>query len=295
MYSRWYNVAVVGLWLAAMAWLVIEKVMPPLLIGHPPSYAAILSAERRQPVVGWQIIIGGQPRGWALSRTSRMVDDTTEIHSQVHFDDLPIKDFIPDWLRAAVGPSIARLRMDAESTMIIDPLAQLSSFNSTLRLNQTEFVIKLQGTVVGNRLKLVASFGGLPPSQADLPANSLLRDALSPRTELPGLQLGQTWTVPVYSPLRPLNDPLEILQATVESSESIVWDGRREETWLVVYRADGGCGLGSDEPCRGRLWVRRDGTVLKQQVMFLRTTMTFTRLTEPETASLASRARNTSR
>jgi len=296
MHSRWYNVAVIGLWLSAMGWLVVEKVMPPLRVGHPPSYAAILRAERRRPLVGWQMISNGRPLGWALSKMSRLEDDTTEINSQVHFDELPIESFAPEWLRAYIGPSVARLRMDADSTTIIDPLARLSSFRSTLRLYPTEIAIKLQGNVVGNRLKLVAGFGGLTrSSEVYLPANSLLGGALSPRTELPDLQLGQTWTVPVYSPLRPPNDPLEILQATVESSESIVWDDRREEIWLVVYRSDGGRGLGEDEPYRGRLWVRRDGTVLKQQVMLLSSTMTFTRLTEQQTVSLAARVRNTPR
>jgi len=54
----------------------------------------------------------------------------------------------------------------------------------------------------------------------------------------------------------------------------------------VVYRSDPGHGLGSDEHPRGRLWVRRDGTVLKQQVMIFNSTMTFVRLPDDQAAVL---------
>ena len=94
----------------------------------------------------------------------------------------------------------------------------------------------------------------------------MLGDAWSPQTLLPGLHTGQTWNVPIYSPLRPPKAPLEILQATVEGSEPILWDGQTEEVWLVVYRNDAGAGLRNNESPRGQLWVRRDGTVLKQEV-----------------------------
>ena len=45
MYSRWFNAAVVVLWLATMSWLVTEKVLPPLLVGEPPSYHQVIEAQ----------------------------------------------------------------------------------------------------------------------------------------------------------------------------------------------------------------------------------------------------------
>jgi len=59
MSSRWFNTAVVVLWLATMSWLVKEKVLPPLLIGEPPSYSEIIEAQNREfarrlgRVLGW--------------------------------------------------------------------------------------------------------------------------------------------------------------------------------------------------------------------------------------------------
>jgi len=279
MCSRWYNVAVILLWLSAMGWLVVDKVLPPLCIGEPPSYREILDAQQQEPAVGWEMFFDGRPLGWARSSLSRLDDGTTEIHSRVHFNELPLQQLAPAWLRALIDQPDAPLEMDAENTMTVDPLGRLSSFRSFLRLDPLEDAIKLQGIIDGNQLKLSVSLGGPPyPTKVYLPADALLGDALSPQTQLPGLHAGQTWTVPVYSPLRPPNRPLEILQATVEGSELIQWNDGREPAWLVVYRSDRGFGLGSDSTPRGRLWVRHDGTVLKQQVMLFNSTLTFVRL-----------------
>ena len=42
MHYRWYSVAVVGLWLTTMGWLVVKKVVPAFRIGSPPSYDEIV-------------------------------------------------------------------------------------------------------------------------------------------------------------------------------------------------------------------------------------------------------------
>ena len=119
-----------------------------------------------------------------------------------------------------------------------------------------------------------------------LSTNALAGDSLSPQVCLPGLREGQTWKVPSYSPLRPPNNPVEMLTATVEGLEPFDWNGRPEEVWLVVYRADSGLGMGIDKTPRGRLWVRPDGTVLGQQVMMLDCKLMFVRLPDRQAAEL---------
>ena len=69
MHSRWFNGVVVLLWLAMMSWLVMEKVLPPLLVGEPPSYSKIVEAQGHAPPVGWRISCNGRRLGWALSDT----------------------------------------------------------------------------------------------------------------------------------------------------------------------------------------------------------------------------------
>lgn len=290
MYSRWFNAAVIILWLSAMGWLFSQKVLPPLWLGQPPSYRTILEAQRREPPVGWKMRFNDRPLGWALCSTSRLPDELTEIHSWVHFDEIPLEELTPGWLRALlrfVEQPVARLEMDARNTMLIDPLGRLSSFTSEVRIEPLDEAIKMQGTVEGSQLKIEIHSGGLQyQTQVYLPQDALLNDALSPRTQLPGLRVGQTWRVPVYSPLRPPSNPLDILQAKVEGTQPIAWNGRVEDALLVVYRSDSGFSFGRDTSPRGRLWVRRDGTVVKQQVMIFNSTMTFVRLPDDQAAAL---------
>ena len=114
-------------------------------------------------------------------------------------------------------------------------------------------------------------------------------DSLSPQTHLPGLRVGQTWTVPAYSPFRPPNNPLEILQATVERLEPMSYNGRVEDVWVVVYRSDPGAGLAHNGVPRQRLWVRRNGTVLRQQIRLFDATIAFTRLPRDQAIALERR------
>lgn len=295
MHSRWYNVAVIILWLAAMSWLVARKVLPPLLVGDPPSYRTIVEARKNEPSVGWRLWVNGRRMGWALNHTVRLPGDMAEIRSRVHFDELPIEEMVPGWLHVLLGPvgrATGKLPMDARNVLTIDPLGHLTRFESVVSLDRLDDLIKLRGAVEGDRLSLDFRSGTFtyPTMEVYLPRNAILADTLSPQTRLPGLRAGQTWTVPVYSPFRPPNDPLEILQAKVEGTEPIVYGGDTEEVWLVVYRSDPGYNLGGDRRPRGRLWVRPDGAVLQQQVTIFNATLTFERLTDQQAVGLAEAA-----
>ena len=64
------------------------------------------------------------------------------------------------------------------------------------------------------------------------------------------------------------------------------WNGRLEPTWVVVYRTDAGEVPGSDKNIRNRLWVHRDGTVVRQEVLLGDHNLLFTRLTEQDAVKL---------
>jgi len=72
----------------------------------------------------------------------------------------------------------------------------------------------------------------------------------------------------------------------VDDREPIFYHGVMEDCWLVVYRSDSGASPGSNQSPRGKLWVRRDGTVLRQQVMLFDATLTFDRLRDEEALAL---------
>ncbi len=290
MYSRWVNLAVVLLWLATMGWLVKSKVLPPLLVGDPPSYQTILDPQQREPPVGWRVAMNERTVGWALTTTTVQPDGLVEIGSHVHFDEVPLEELTPGWLRSLLRwvdkPSLQQA-MDAKSVLFLDPLGRLTRFESTIGIGAAEDLLSLKGEVVGSQVMLSVRSGEfLYRSEVRLPARALTGDALQPQTRLPGLRQGQAWTVPVYSPLRPPNSPMEILHAEVEGHDLLLWEDRTERVWLVVYRDDPGAALGGRKETRGRLWVRRDGTVLKQEVSLFGSEITFSRVPQNEVAAL---------
>jgi len=295
MYPRWFNFAVVTLWLATMGWLVTTKVAPSLLVGEPPSYPTILAAQRAEPPAGWVILWDDRRLGWAISSTKPLPQAITEIRSLIHFDDLPLDELVPDWLRT-MAPPIGRQRvqvpMESRSALVFDPLGRLSRFESSVRLDVQQPFVKMRGSVDGPKMALWLRVGELQPFETEVavPRDAMLGDTLSPQSRLPGLREGQSWTVESYSPLRPPSSPKEILYAAVEARMPLAWEGNTVDTLVVVYRADPGNAVGHSGGPRGKLWVRRDGTVLKQQVTFFRSTLTFLRMGPQEAAALATKA-----
>jgi hypothetical protein len=297
MHTRWFSVAVVLLWLAAMTWLVVCKVLPPLLTGEQPSLPETLDAQQHEAPVGWRLSLNGRKLGWAISVTSLRPDDSTQIRSRVHFDHLPLEQFMRGWLiRQAfrfVEPPTVPVEMDTQSLLTFDADKRLSGFESTstVWLGSSRNVIRVEGTVEGNNLTLSIHSDDLPDPPTlpavRIPQQSMVGDALSPQTQMPNLRVGQRWTTQSYNPLRP-DSPWEVVQAEVESVEPLVWGNQTEEARLVVFRRDSGFGLLGRRPAPlGRLWVRADGMVLRQEVVFLDSTLVFDRYASLEEAGLA--------
>ena len=112
--------------------------------------------------------------------------------------------------------------LDKKTRLTIDPLGGLVGFESRVRLGKIEDAIKVQGQIEGGILKLPVRTGDSPITcEVNLPPRALMGDELSPQARLPGLRVGQTWTVPLYSPFRPPNSPMEILQAIVERQDTL--------------------------------------------------------------------------
>lgn len=294
--GRWVNVAVVGLWLASMSWLVMEKILPPLQLGEPPSYRSISEARRNEGPVGWRLFWNEEPIGWALSEARPQAHQSTEIRSRVHMDYLPLAELVPEWLaRLFRLPEFKNLRlsMDTTSVLMIDPLGRLVRFHSSLQVGSFPEVVHMEGVVEGSDLLFTIRCGEFTyEAKVPMTSDALMSDALSPQTRLPGLRVGQKWTVPTVSPLGRWNHALEILHARVEGREPILWDGKTVEAHVVVFWPDGGASSADHKP-RGRLWVLPDpdGRVVQQEAAFFHAQMRFVRMTDAESARLASQVK----
>jgi len=276
-----FNVIVVLFWLATMGWLVAAKILPPLRVGEPPNYASISAESHKDPPACWAIRMRGRTVGWAANWYVRRPDGISEFYSRVFLAELPLDELAPGWLTTVLKPvfsSLDLIDVDKQSWITVDPLGRLSDFESRIRLAGIPDAIRLQGTVEGSRLKLLVRSGDVAATlYQPLAANSLMNDELSPQSRMPNLRIGQTWTVPLYTPFRSPHSPMDVLQASVEAEEGIRWDGKRTPVRLVVYRGDPGSGRGSNE-VRGRMWVDEDGLVLRQEVTLFRSPIQFERV-----------------
>ncbi|MBI2823716.1 MAG: hypothetical protein HYX69_03375 [Planctomycetia bacterium] len=302
MFSRWYTVAVLFFWLATMGWLVKQKILPPMLIGEPPSYRTILESDAESEPVAWEIFLNGRRLGTAASRTFRKPDGMGEIRSRVVLDELPLSELTPVWISAFVKLLDDRHRNSqtiisivADGAIEVEPLGRPIGFSSVTELGPPKndvlhrsvlsgmhLGISMKGRVDRDTLHVLVQSGDFVfQTHLDLPADALMADALSPPTRLPGLRVGQTWTVPIYSPFLPPNAPLEVLHATVERKDPIVWQDRIVPALLVVYRGDPGLGLSSNQSARAQVWVDPKGQVVKQELWLASSRLLFVRL-DPE-------------
>ena len=283
MHSRWYNFSVVALWITTMTWLVTQKILPSLLVGDPPERTVIISAQLADRLVGWDLLWGKEPIGWAWNRTDRMEAGGTCIRGRIHFDRLPLRQFVPEMFQSLLTsetPLPAHVPLDSSSALLFDREGKLTRLESSVAFDPDTPAIEVAGVVADGKLVItVRSAGFSYETKRTFPKDVMLGDALSPHTQLPGLWQGRKWTVELFSPLRPPNDPVEIVQAEVVGREPIVWNGQAENAWLVVFRGDPGGEVGNAGRERTRLWVRDDGVVLQQQVSIFTSTMTFVRMT----------------
>jgi len=298
-FSRGYIVAIVLFWLAATGWLVKEKILPPLLVGDPPSYRTILAAEQNEPKeTAWDIFLNGRRVGGAKTVTERLPDSINQLRCRVKLKELPLAELTPAWITAVVkvmdshhARGEAVIAVDSEATIDIDPLNRPVAFASITKigppatdashrslLSGVELNVTMRGRIEGDSMHVLMHSGEIDyKTEVDIPADALMGDVLSPQTRLPGLRIGQTWTVPIYSPFRPPNAPVEILHATVERKDPIVWHDRIVPALLVVYRGDPGLGLSSNQSARAQMWVDYQGEVIKQEMWLLSSRLLFVR------------------
>jgi hypothetical protein len=290
MYSRFFNITVCLMWLSTMTWLITQKVAPSLWVGKPPDYKTILEAHELNPTVGWILWLNNKQLGWALNTLEFQYQGPKEIRSWVHFDELPLQELTSGWSRALlklIEQPADNLKMDVKSILTIDTLGKLLRFDSRVQVDPYKSVLRMQGIVDKLQLHVEIRSGDFTYSaDVPLPQQALVTDSITPQSQLPNLAKGQAWTVPAVSPLRPSNNLMEMLQATVEGQGQVIWNDEPHDAWLVVYRSDPAVSFKSDYNVRGRLWVLDDGDVIKQQIMIFDSTLLFERMSREQSERL---------
>lgn len=282
-----------------MSWLVVAKVLPPLRGGNPPDYQAILKSENDEPaVVCWDIRFRGALVGWAGTRAERQPNGIGRIQNVVRFHDLPLEEILAELLgslgallKPVMASSIgAEIDLGMSSEMNFDRRGRLLNVDTSVDIGDLDDLINLHGVVQKDQLELVVRSQSLAAEDDELaaagavlyqqsirlPNDALFADAFSPHPRMPDLYLHQTWTFEAYRPFPP-NSPLEVVEAIVEKEDVITWNGKAVQTFVVAYRSEAGSGITATRDPIGKLWVMRDGTVIKQQLKLSNLRFTFDR------------------
>lgn len=288
MYGRWFNIAIIFLWIVTMTWLVKEKVLPSLLTGSPPDQRSLIEIAEADEDVGWLIRWGQRPIGWAKSHAERADNDTVRLTTVVHFEHLPISGMIPKWFKKLPSwtgfegqldfASDASLEADITSEMILSTEGKLQKISSSITLVPLNQTIDMVGMINGNHVALNISAEGFS-YDTEIPLNPdvLMSNSLTPQTHLPDLYLGQTWMVGVVSPFRYPLGSMEMMYAKVIGHDTCSYNGKPIQAWLIEYRKEPSATPDPEKPPRCKIWVHPDGMVLRQELRMFDATLTFER------------------
>lgn len=274
MSNRLYVGGIVVFWLAAMTWLVTERVLPPFFTGEAPRSGAL----RQNEPVAWRIDLDGAVCGRAVVQATPGGQGIREVHSLVRVDRLPRPRALPVWL-SSMASAIDSLSLTSRTRTAFDGFGRLARFETRIRINQLDFPIVVTGTVAGHKIKLSVRAGDISRRvERPWPADGVLAHDVLPETKLINVYPGKRWRREVFSPLAGRGEPVEMLEAEVTDSVKITHDGNAVEARLVEYRAPGRTGASDAELLRARMWVGEDGRVLMQETYLFGSRLTFTRL-----------------
>jgi hypothetical protein len=269
---------VLMLWVGTMSWLMVARILPPFFQGEPPGHGVMI---RDKPVC-WEIAYGGRPVGHAVSQAVPGALGTTEIHSRVLFEGIDLGKLAPQWMSSLVR-GLGEISLDTRTSLTLDSLGNLSSFETRVWLNDLPLVMKVVGRVEGPELVLKLQSGEVThESRYPVPASSLLASELIPEPKLLQVYVGRKWQQEVYSPFRPPSNAMEIMQAEVVEETSIEHRGESTNVRKIEYRTMSPAGVASSNTLRAVLWVNDEGSVLRQDVHLMDARLRFERCTEPE-------------
>ncbi len=280
--NRVFTALVLVLWLASMTWLVGAKIMPAFLQGEAPS----TGTPAIEPV-SWSISIAGKRVGLAAYQVVPGAEKTSEIHSRVTLRKVPLAEMVPGWLSKMVN-HLGDLTVDTRTRTVLDPLGNLASFETGVKVNELPTSVKISGHVVGGNLKVRIQYGdSLQRFKYPWTTQGPLASDLTPEPKLLGVTVGQQWQRETYNPFGGPSGAFEIMQAKVVAEEPIYYENSLTNTRRIEFRSLSDVGVSTDDRCRAKLWVADDGTVIRQEVQLLSVRLRFDRMDDEESRLIA--------
>lgn len=259
--SRPICVTILLVWVYAAGALLRRDVLPDYWTTPAPDLRSMASAGDDSGPTGWDLSVAdgnGQQSfrsvGSASTYSRRTPDGGTELVGEVSFDS-------GDMLKG----TLLALKSDGAHIQInnvcdIDPQGNLRGFRAEVKVldaNEPEPLLSLVGKVVDHSI-VVKTQGPIPLLNGTrtfpYEPRGMIQNGVGPIDRLPGLQIGQRWETRVVNPI---NGRVDTVKTEVTGKHMIQWDNKVETTLEVVQRM---------APISARTWVKRDGTVLRQEI-----------------------------
>lgn len=282
--NRLYTGVVIVGWLAAMTWLVTDRILPPFYRGDAP---ATRPSNQVDPVA-WRIEMAGKPCGVAVLQAVSGDGGAKEVHSLMQLDHIEAPKDAPVWL-APVFKSLRNVSLSMRTTTVYDGMDALSSFHSRLQLNRSDVPIDIRGRVLEKQMRLTIRVGELTKRfDHPWPSSGVLGSDITPSGRLLPLYQGRRWAQEVYSPFGSPNEPTELIVAEVTELLRFTLAGETSDVWHVEYRSSEMTGSTDEGRLRADLYVATDGRILKQETHFLGSRIAFLRQSDEDSEALAS-------
>ena len=258
MLSFRYNALIIAFWLATMSWLVVAKVLPPLLNGRAAQLAddCLCRGKSRQDDNGGRvgylrsISERSAPRNSSLHP---MQDDVKELRSEVHFSGTAAGEHQP----LAAGSLCADARRSAAQCRRSGPRRHSKSirwdgcWDSNRPWNwiccPSRFTCRATSTRTQLRLTL-RSGDFVYRTESFLPHDSLLTDALVAAIALPGLKVGSNLARPLVQSVSPAHASTGSARGgRRRRGTAVLARPSSSKPWSCVYYNEQGGRLGGDE------------------------------------------------
>jgi len=254
------RILILTAWAISTAWLVNRDVLPEYLVGDPPDWKRVVAAASTTDKPSrWLISVVDAPDrqrvvGQATSQSRTNTDGSTVLESRVRLDAQGL-------LKGTVLAVAESTEFAFTSSTRISPQGLLDLAHAEVRVRELgdEPVLNVQAIPApGGKLdvRFTSRLSPLLNFRQTLVQDprSLVRGGLEPIDRLPGLRVGQSWSLQV---LQPLTARPETIRSEVTGMERLFWNGNPTETFIVVNKSS---------TFSARTWVRRDGLVIRQEL-----------------------------
>lgn len=274
---------VIVLWASTMAWLISAKILPPFFRGERPHSSA---ASQLTPVA-WNIQLQGTHCGTAVSQAVDGGLGTMEVHSIVKLRDLPLPKVAPPWMQTMLK-NLGDVELSLRNQATLDTLGALTTFQTRVRVNGGDPVIKMMGRVHDGKLHLRIHSGEyVRRSEHPWNSKSMVGGTLTPTPKLIQVWPGKKWREEIYSPFGQPGSPAELVEAEVIEEDFIRYNDQMTRTKRIEYRSLSSAGVSAEDRLRAKLWVDDGGNVLRQDTYFMNVRLQFTRVDEARSQQLA--------